>query len=92
MSEYSTGVTSRDSSSELISPPMITIASGVAQFDFALFVFASIISRSLRFFIVAALLWQFGDAARGFIERRLTLVTTLFAVGLVGGFVVLRYL
>jgi hypothetical protein len=26
------------------------------------------------------------------IERRLTLVTTLFAVGLVGGFVVLRYL
>ena len=52
----------------------------------------SIISRSLRFFLVAAILWQFGDAARRFIERRLTLVTTLFAVGLVGGFVVLRYL
>jgi hypothetical protein len=38
------------------------------------------------------LLWWFGDAARGFIERRLMLVTTLFAVALVGGFVVLRYL
>jgi membrane protein YqaA with SNARE-associated domain len=71
---------------------LITIASGVAQFDFVAFVGASIISRSLRFFIVAALLWQFGDAARGFIERRLMMVTTLFAVALVGGFVALRYL
>jgi membrane protein YqaA with SNARE-associated domain len=71
---------------------LITIASGVAHFDFVSFVGASIVSRSLRFFIVAALLWWFGDAARRFIERRLTLVTTLFAAGLVGGFVVLRYL
>ena len=71
---------------------LITIASGVAHFDFLSFIGASIISRSLRFFLVALLLWRFGDAARGFIERRLTLVTTVFAVGLVGGFVVLAYL
>jgi membrane protein YqaA with SNARE-associated domain len=71
---------------------LITIASGVAQFDLAAFVGASIVSRSLRFFLVAALLWYFGDAARQFIERRLTVVTTVFAVALVGGFVVLRYL
>jgi membrane protein YqaA with SNARE-associated domain len=71
---------------------LITIASGVAQFDFWVFIGASIVSRSLRFFLVAALLWQFGDAARLFIERRLTLVTTVFAVALVGGFVALRYL
>ena len=71
---------------------LITIASGVAQFPLPAFIFASIISRSLRFFLVAALLWQFGDAARGFIERRLTLITTLFAAALVGGFVALRYL
>jgi membrane protein YqaA with SNARE-associated domain len=71
---------------------LITIASGVAHFDLAAFVGASIISRSLRFFLVAALLWYFGDAARVFIERRLMLVTTVFAVCLVGGFVVLRYL
>ena len=71
---------------------LITIASGVAHFDLASFVGASIISRSLRFFLVAAILWQFGDAARRFIERRLTLVTSVFAVALVGGFVALRYL
>jgi membrane protein YqaA with SNARE-associated domain len=71
---------------------LVTIASGVAHFDFALFVGASIVSRSMRFFLLALILWRFGSAARDFIERRLALVTTLFAVGLVGGFLVLRYL
>jgi membrane protein YqaA with SNARE-associated domain len=71
---------------------LITIASGVAHFDLVWFIGASIVSRSLRFFLVAALLWWFGDVARDFIERRLMLVTTLFAVALVGGFVALRYL
>jgi membrane protein YqaA with SNARE-associated domain len=66
---------------------LITIASGVAHFNLALFVGASVISRSLRFFLIAALLWWFGDAARVFIERRLTLVTSLFAVLLVAGLV-----
>jgi membrane protein YqaA with SNARE-associated domain len=71
---------------------LITIASGVAQFPLGLFVAASIVSRSLRFFLIAALLWWFGDSVRDFIERRLMLVTSLFAVALVGGFVALRYL
>src|SRR5437879_11424622 len=41
---------------------LITIASGVAHFDLGLFIAASIVSRSLRFFLFAALLLQFGDA------------------------------
>jgi membrane protein YqaA with SNARE-associated domain len=71
---------------------LVTIASGVAHFDFAAFVGASIISRSLRFFMLAALLWWFGPAVRDFIEKRLMLVTSLFAAALVGGFVIIRYL
>jgi membrane protein YqaA with SNARE-associated domain len=70
----------------------VTIASGIVHFDLLSFIFASIISRALRFFLIAGLLWWFGDFAREFIERRLTLVTTVFAVLLVAGFVVLRYL
>jgi len=66
---------------------LVTIASGVAHFDLVAFVLASIVSRSLRFFLLAAILWWFGDAARDFIERRLTLVTSLFALLLVGGIV-----
>jgi membrane protein YqaA with SNARE-associated domain len=71
---------------------LVTIASGVAHFDLLAFIGASIISRSLRFFLLAALLWWFGPAVRDFIEKRLMLVTTAFAVCLVGGFLVIRYL
>jgi membrane protein YqaA with SNARE-associated domain len=71
---------------------LITIASGALRFDLATFTIASLISRSLRFFLVAVLLYWFGEPIRLFIERRLMLVTSVFAVMLVGGFVALRYL
>jgi membrane protein YqaA with SNARE-associated domain len=71
---------------------LVTIASGAAQFDLVTFTLASLVSRSLRFFLLAALLWRFGEPIRDFIERRLMLVTSLAAATLVGGFVVLRYL
>jgi membrane protein YqaA with SNARE-associated domain len=71
---------------------LVTIASGVAQFDLLSFVVASLVGRGARFFLLAAILWWCGDFARNFIERRLTLVTSVFAVLLVGGFAVLRYL
>jgi membrane protein YqaA with SNARE-associated domain len=66
---------------------LVTIASGVVHFPLLSFIGASIISRSLRFFLIAAILWWFGDAAREFIERRLMLATSLFAILLVGGMV-----
>jgi membrane protein YqaA with SNARE-associated domain len=71
---------------------LITIASGVAQFPLVPFALASLVSRSLRFFLLAALLWRFGAPVRVFIEERLMLVTSLFALALVGGFVALRWL
>jgi membrane protein YqaA with SNARE-associated domain len=71
---------------------LVTIASGAAQFDLLPFTLASLVSRSLRFFLLAALLWRFGEPIRNFIERRLMLVTSLVAAALVGGFVILRYL
>ena len=71
---------------------LVTIASGAAQFDLVAFTLASLVSRSLRLFLLAALLRRFGEPIREFIERRLMLVTSLVAAALVGGFVVLRYL
>jgi membrane protein YqaA with SNARE-associated domain len=71
---------------------LVTIFAGTVKFDLAQFALSSLISRALRFFLLAALLWWFGPPIRDFIERRLTLVTTLFVVALVGGFIVIRYL
>ena len=71
---------------------IVTIASGAAHFDFWVFMVASVVTRGARFFLVATLLHFYGDAVKDFIERRLTLVTTGVAVGIVGGFVALRFL
>jgi membrane protein YqaA with SNARE-associated domain len=71
---------------------IVTIASGAAKFDLPAFILASIATRGGRFFMVAALVRRFGPPIRIFIERRLTLVTTVFAICLVGGFAVVKYL
>ncbi|HZP99256.1 MAG TPA: YqaA family protein [Reyranella sp.] len=71
---------------------LVTIASGAAHFDLFTFVWASIVTRGARFFIVSALLWRYGEPIRTFIEKRLTLVTWLFLIVLIGGFVVVKYL
>lgn len=71
---------------------VVTIASGAFHFPLATFGAASLVSRAIRFFLVAALLYFFGEPVRDFIERRLTLVTSAFAVLLVGGFLAVAYL
>lgn len=71
---------------------IVTIAAGAAHMDFPVFMAASVVTRGARFFLVATLLHYFGDSVRDFIERRLTLVTTAVAVGIVGGFFVLKVL
>lgn len=70
---------------------VVTIAAGVAKMDLVSFMGASIIARAMRFYLVAGLLYFFGEPIRDFIERRLTLVTTAFVVLLVGGFVAVKY-
>ena len=71
---------------------LVTIASGAAHFDLFTFVWASIVTRGLRFFLVAALLWKYGEPIRAFIEKRLTLVMWTFLIVLVGGFVAVKFL
>jgi membrane protein YqaA with SNARE-associated domain len=71
---------------------LVTIASGMAHFNLAVFVLASIATRGARFFLVAGLLRWYGPPIRDFIEARLTLVTSVFAVLIVLGFLSLRYL
>ena len=71
---------------------VITITSGATGLDFPTFMISSIIARALRFFIIAALLWKFGAAIRGFIERYLGTLTVVFFVLLVGSFALVKYL
>lgn len=59
---------------------LVTIASGLAQFNFGMFVAASVVTRGARFFLVAAVVKKFGPAMLPVIEKRLA----LFAVLLIG--------
>lgn len=65
---------------------VITIASGMTGLSLPVFIASSIFARALRFFLVAALLWKFGEPIRDFIEKRLGLMFILFCVFLIGGF------
>ena len=70
---------------------VIAIASGATGLDPGIFVVASAVGRGLRFFLVAALLYWLGPPIRAFVERRLGLVTAVFAALLLGGFVLAKY-
>ena len=71
---------------------VITIMSGWTAMPLGTFIVTSIVARALRFFVVAGLLWGFGQPIRHFIERRLGIVFTLFVLLLVGGFYIVRFL
>ncbi len=71
---------------------VITIMSGWTGLPLGTFIATSIIARGIRFFVIAALLRQFGAPLRDFIERRLGLMFTLFIVILLGGFYAVRFM
>ncbi len=70
---------------------VITISAGVFKINFPVFVFASLISRSLRFFIVAGLLYRFGPSIKVFIERYFNVLCLFFMILFFGGFLLFKY-
>lgn len=71
---------------------IFTIASGVFSINFPVFVVASLISRSLRFYLIAVLLFYFGRPAREFIEKYFNLLTMLVLFALVLLLVIIKTL
>lgn len=65
---------------------LVTIASGFAGYNLFWFTILSIITRGARFYMLAALLYYWGEPAREFIEKRLGLVLFASVVIIVGGF------
>jgi membrane protein YqaA with SNARE-associated domain len=70
---------------------LVTIASGLAGYNLFWFIVLSIITRGIRFFLIAALIHRFGAPIRDFIEHRLGLVMGLFAVAIIGGFALVKF-
>jgi membrane protein YqaA with SNARE-associated domain len=71
---------------------VFTLSSGVFSISFPVFVLASISSRGLRFFAEAGLIYWKGPAIASFIDKYFNLLSWLFGILLVLGFVVVKFL
>jgi membrane protein YqaA with SNARE-associated domain len=71
---------------------VFTITAGVTEINLAVFVVASAVSRSARFFLVGGLIRIFGPSIRDFIDRYLNVLSIIFVVLLVGGFILIKYI
>jgi membrane protein YqaA with SNARE-associated domain len=69
---------------------IFTIAAGVFELALVPFIFASVVSRSARFFLVAAVIYIFGESVNRFIDRWFNVLTVAFSILLVGGFLVIK--
>ncbi len=70
---------------------IFTIAAGACRINFGIFVIASALSRSARFFIVAGLMAIFGEKIKKFIDKYFNILTLVFTVLLIGGFLVIKF-
>lgn len=71
---------------------LVTIASGMAHFAIIPFMLASMVTRGLRFFLIAGLLRRYGAPIEKVLQERLPLIAGACALGIVAAIVGLRYL
>ena len=71
---------------------IITISAGAFSVNFPMFLLASTVSRSARFFLVALLIRQFGEPITVFIDKYFNILSLIFTILLIGGFLVLKAL
>jgi len=65
---------------------LFTISAGAFSINFKIFLLASIVSRSLRFFAVSLLMVWLGESAQVFIEKHLAWLSIAFVILIVVGF------
>ena len=70
----------------------ITIASGVFGLNIFLFIVVSIIGRGLRFYLIAILLYFFGEKIKLIIDKYFNFLTIVFFILLVGSVFIIRFL
>lgn len=65
---------------------LFTIAGGMFDINFVMFLIASTVSRGMRFFLIGWLIWRYGQPIKVFIDKYFNLLATLFTVLLIGFF------
>ncbi len=68
---------------------VFTLSGGAFAINFKVFVIASVVARSLRFFTVAGLIYLYGEPIQAFIDKYLNLLSIAFVVLLLAGFLLI---
>jgi len=71
---------------------LVTIASGLAEFSFPMFIAASVVTRGARFFLVAAVVKKLGPSMLPIVEKRLALFAGIAVALIVLGLVASHFL
>lgn len=71
---------------------VFTVSSGMMKYNLAMLVFASILGRGFRFFVVAGIIRIFGPEVRPFIEQHLEWCFVIGTILLIGGIVAIKFL
>ncbi|NNF99073.1 MAG: DedA family protein [Desulfobacteraceae bacterium] len=71
---------------------VFTIAAGMFKINFTVFLFASLVSRSARFFLVGGLIYTFGPTIQTYIDKYFNLLAVSFTILLIAGLVLIKYL
>lgn len=69
---------------------IFTISAGAFNLNFMMFIIASTISRSTRFFLLAILIRIFGDSITLFIDKYFNILSIVFMILLLGGFMIIK--
>ena len=69
---------------------LFTISAGAFDLNLSLFILASTVSRSARFFLVSYLIKIFGDPVKELIDKYFNLLAILFTVLLISGFILIK--
>ncbi len=70
---------------------IFTISAGAFKINFPIFLIASAISRSARFFLVGGLIYYFGPSIQIFINKYFDILAVAFTILLIAGFVAVKY-
>lgn len=70
---------------------VVTILSGALKFNFLVFIVASILARSAQFFLLAAIVWKFGEDAEALIKKHFAKLTIGVSALIVLGYLVWKF-
>ena len=71
---------------------VFTISAGAFDMSLPLFLIGSTISRSARFFLVAFLIWKYGENIKYIIDRYFNLLSIIFVIILLGGYLLINFI